>query len=153
VVKDLTSLNRMQSVYVCDDKEVVFSCTANCNEVIHWWNDDTYFCTCTVLHDRNNCNPIPGSEPPVHVEVIPNNCNLTLPESFTSQLTFNSSLNVNNATQIGCFILPEDPVPGMNVTRVFNNTCTPREPSAREQNSNITLRVANCTGTEKHITK
>ena len=84
----------------------------------------------------------------MYEEVIPNNCNLSSSGTFTSQLTFNASLNVtNNAdTQIGCFTSPN------GAGGIFSNNCTPtREPSDGEQNSNITLRVVNCTGTEKHI--
>ena len=151
MVQDLTSLNCMQSVYICDDKEVVFSCKANCNEVIYWWNGDRYFCTQPVLNDSKDPS-IPGSKVPADLEVIHNNCNLTSSGTFTSQLTlrFNARLNVtNNAdTQIGCFIAPDNGSGG----QVFpNNPCIPREPSAGEQNSNITLRAVNCTGTEKHI--
>ena len=145
-VNGLASLNCMPQPFICSGEEVICSCTAKCSEVIHWWNDNIYFCTFTTLYNSGNRS---GSEPPVNVEVIPNNCNSS-GLTFTSRLTFNASLDVANSsdTQIGCFISSSSEM-------VFDqnpNNCTPiREPSGQEQNNNITLCVTNCTGMEKHI--
>jgi len=129
---------------VCNGEEVVCNCTADCNDVIHWWNGDIYFCTHTTLNDSGII-----SVPPVRVEVFPNDCTSNS-GTFTSQLSFNVSLDVTNNTdtQIGCYI---SPIQGGSGPIFSNNSCTPiREPSDQEQNSNITLHVTNCTGMEKH---
>ena len=143
-------MNCIPQTFVCNEEEVVCSCTADCSEVIHWWNSDVYFCTSGALGNTNDTT-IPGSEPPVHVEVLPNNCTSNS-GTFTSQLNFNVSLDVTNNTdtQIGCYISPKE---GGSLVPIFstNNPCTPRGPLDREQNSNITLRVENCTGMEKHL--
>ena len=142
-VNGLASLNCMPQPSVCNGEKVVCSCTANCSEVIHWWNGNIYFCTFTTLYDSGN-----RSGPPVNVEVIPNNCNLNSSGTFTSRLTFNASLDVVNSTdtQIGCFSSSSSEM-------IFDQSnCIPiREPSGREQNNDITLCVTNCTGMEKHI--
>ena len=144
----LANFSCMPRSPVCDGEEVVCSCTADCGETIHWWNGDVYFCTATALNFSSNTT-IPGSEPPVLLKVLPNDCPSG---TFTSLLSFNASLEVTNNTdtQIGCFISPP-PVPGAPVDSIFNGNCTPiREPSGQERNYNTTLDVTDCTGTEKH---
>ena len=130
---------------VCDGEEVVCSCTADCGETMHWWNGGVYFCTATALNLSSNTN-IPGSEPPVLLEVA-NDCSSG---TFTSQLSFNASLDVTNNTdtRIGCFVSIREG------EHVFNGNCTPiREPLGPERNYNTTLSVTNCTGMEKHSSR
>ena len=131
---------------VCDGEEVVCSCTADCDEAMHWWNGGVYFCTATALNFSSNTT-IPGSEPPVRLEVT-NDCPSGI-QTFTSRLSFNASLDAyvtnNTDTPIGCFVSICE---GGNV---FNGNCTPiREPLGQERNYNTTLSVTNCTGMEKH---
>ena len=144
---------------VCNGEEVVCNCTADCNDVIHWWNDCDYFCIIATVKESGI------TLVPVRVEVLRNDC-ISNSGTFTSQLSFNVSLDVTNNTdtQIGCYI---SPIQGGSGQIFPNNTCTPtrepsdqeqntsctpiREPSDQEQNSNITLHVTNCTGMEKHI--
>ena len=126
---------------VCDGEEVVCSCTADCGETTHWWNGGVYFLHIATALNSSRNTTAPGSDLPVSVT---NDCPSG---TFTSQLSFNASLDVTNNTdtRIGCFVS----IPFGEL--VFNGNCTPiREPLGPERNYNTTLSVTNCTGMEKH---
>ena len=135
------SLTCTPEAYVCDGQEVVCDCTATCNHVIQWWDNNTVtFCSRTQYYNDTGLHCLP----PVCMEVITrNNCNSSSSSgTFTSRLNFTANLEMERI-QIGCYITPDATNTSMPPT---NESCTPMRELSSEENSVIMWHVTNCTG-------
>ena len=111
--------------YVCDGEEVVCNCTAACNEIIHWWDNNT----ATFCGDTKFCGSNDLIQPGIlRVEVIDCPNSSACSGTFTSRLSYNASHSSRTNIQIGCSLA------------VNSDTCS----SQREDS--VILPLINCTG-------
>ena len=139
-----------QQCYIGDGEiSIVCNCTAACNEIINWWdNDTTIFCHDTKINASINDRHWNSNQSHVVTGVIePTECDSS--GHFTSHLTYSTSVSMESSTyiQIGCFIMPDAPQNSTTPPFPTNESCSPgREPMDSERNFNTTWHINNCTG-------